>query len=164
MDTFAKILTVLAGLGLVAWGADSASKTRKIVGKSMLELSKMTPDDIREEMVNKAVQNAVDREVKKSADKIRLRAESALTEKVNAQVDEAYNSVRDKVQDRTDEALKRVDTAKVTEDILRMADKRISQRVEIKVDDLVDEFKDKIANEFKDRVTDALFYGRRYRW
>lgn len=161
METFGKILMALGALGLCAWGASSADKTRQMVGKSMLELSKMTPDDIREEMVEKAVQVAVNKEVAKTADHLRKRADTALTDRVNSLVDTAYDSVRDKVQDRTDEALKRIDLAKVTDDIRSAADRRIREAVTDKVDGLVDEFKDKISKEFRDRVTDTLFYGRR---
>ena len=152
-----KVLFGLGALGLMAWGAKSASEARKNTGLAMTKLAKLTPDDIRDEMIDRAVQNSVDKQVSKVRHDLQMRANETLDKRVNACVDLAYASVHGKVDARVDDAIQRIDMAKIERDIRAAGQEEIREIVRDKLDDLVDDFRD----ELKDEFIDGLFYGRR---
>ncbi len=123
------IVVGVVGAAYGIWQEKKRSDLSKKLDASLEELEKKTPVDIREDIVNKATMNAVDRvvsaavqqAVEKVSDQIRSDADSM----IRKDVDRVYADLKDGMQERVDEEIDAIDYDEMRSSVRRKAEQKV---------------------------------------
>lgn len=125
---------VLGGLGLLLYGAIKVAAICKKIDVSVSDLANKSSVEIEQTVVNKAVETAVDREVKKAVsgtaarvgDQVRGDLQKAIATEVKAQ----YNNISDKVTKQVAEEVGKIDEPKLREKVAAKAEQIVLDKLE----------------------------------
>ena len=123
------IVVGVVGAAYGIWQEKKRSDISKKLDVSLEELEKKTPVDIREDIVNKATMNAVDRvvsaavqqAVEKVSDQIRSDADSM----IRKDVDRVYADLKDGMQERVNEEIDAIDYDEMRSSVRRKAEQKV---------------------------------------
>lgn len=137
------ILFGLAGLGFAAWSAKKQDDLAKKLDLSIEELAKKTPVDISEEMVNKAVQTATDREVKASVHEAAKSVKVAANETLTAEIKKEVGAYKDTIKSQVTEELTRqvalIDEGTARAEVVKRAEEKVLQKFDGSLDNVLNE-------------------------
>lgn len=156
-DGFVGLLGVTVGLVAVGYAMGTHSKMAKIsenLDRSIEELAGNTPVDIPDSMIERAVEKAVAYEVKqavsKATDAVVADVKRDIHKQVSNAVESEYSSIKSVVlKEITDEAAK-IDANRVRADVETAAKRIALEKFDDKLDDIVDEFKEKVEGYVED--------------
>ena len=124
-------------LGLAIYGGIKLvqmSGIAKDLDMSIKELSKATPVDIQQAIVDQATERAVDREVHKTVQNISKRIESSatseITKEVKAEVKRQSDTISDKVTKKVAEEVTAIKQEELFDKIVEKAEDMVSDKVE----------------------------------
>lgn len=150
-DNIVGILGVTAGLVGIGYALGTHSKMTKIsekLDRSIDELANDVPVDIPKDMIERAVEKAVSYEVreaaKKAADSVSISMKNDIHTQVKNAVDAEYNSIKDSVLEELVTSASKIDATRVRSDIERSAKAKALEKFDDKLDDIVDDFKEKL--------------------
>ena len=137
------ILFGLAGLGFAAWQAKKQDDLAKKLDLSIEELAKKTPVDISEEMVNKAVQTATDREVKaavhEAAKSVKTEANKTLCAEVQKEVNAAKDTIKAEVGEVISKQVALIDEGTARAEVVKRAEEKVLQKFDGSLDNVLNE-------------------------
>ena len=137
------ILFGLAGLGFAAWQAKKQDDLAKKLDLSIEELAKKTPVDISEEMVNKAVQTATDREVKaavhEAAKSVKTEANKTLCAEVQKEVNAAKDTIKAEVGEVISKQVALIDEGTARAEVVKRAEDKVLQKFDGSLDNVLNE-------------------------
>lgn len=165
MNKFDNVVGVVgAAVGLIGVGYALAthSKMAKIsenLDRSIEELASSTPVDIPNDMIERAVEKAVAYEVKQAVSKTTDRVIADVKKDIHKQVSDAveseYSNIKDTVLEELTAEAAKIDVKRVRADVERAAKEHALNKFDDKLDDIVDDFKEK-CEEYLDDCKDNL--------
>lgn len=156
-DGFVGLLGVAIGLVGVGYAVGTHTKMAQIsdnLDRSIEDLASKTPIDIPDSLIEHAVEKAVAYEVKQAVSKVTDAAIAEVKRDIHKQVSDAvekeYSNIKTTVlKEITDEAAK-IDVNRVRSDVETAAKRIALEKFDDKLDDIVDEFKEKVEGYVED--------------
>lgn len=147
------ILFGIAGLVGVGYAIGTHTKLAKIserLDRGIDELSDSMEIDIPEELVNKAIDKAVQVEVRRAVEKAANDTVASMKKDIHAQVkstiDDEYDNLKDAVlKEITNEAAK-IDASRVRRSVEEAAEKAALEKFDDNLDDILEKFNDNLDN------------------
>lgn len=149
-----KFIVGIVALGTSAVVGGAAYVGRKVrdiakkVGMSISELANAEVKDIQREMVEQSVQHAADREVRKYAKDAANEALSGVKAEVRSQVkkavNEAFDDMKKSVEDEISTQIAAIDHAALRKDVTEQARKKILDKFDGNLDDILSDFSDNL--------------------
>lgn len=136
----------LGGLIFAGWQIKKQEDLAKKVDLSLEELEKKTPVDIKEEMVNKAIRNAVDREVKIAVNDtvktvkndIHKEVETEVRKEVNA----SFQTIKDQTAAKISDQVALIDEGALKAEVTKKAEEKILKKFDGSLDNVLNEARD----------------------
>lgn len=157
----------LAGFAFAAWQIKKQDDLAKKLDTSIDELSKKTPIEISDDLVNKAVQTATDREVKAAVHKATSGVENSATATIKAEAKKAVDAATEKIAEQAGEEIAKqvadIDKNKLQTVVTKRAEDKIVNDFDHKLDSILADTQtraDNAINEASSRVrkkTDDVF-------
>lgn len=156
-DGFVGLLGVTIGLVGIGYAVGTHTKMAQIsenLDRSIEDLASKTPIDIPDSMIERAVEKAIAYEVKqavgKATDTVIAEVKRDIHKQVGNAVEVEYSNIKTAVlKEITDEAAK-IDVNRVRADVERAAKAHALEKFDDKLDDIVDEFKEKVEGYVED--------------
>lgn len=147
------ILFGIAGLVGIGYAIGTHTKLAKIserLDRGIDELSDNMEIDIPEELVNKAIDKAVQVEVRRAVEKATRDTVATMKKDIHAQVkstiDDEYDNLKDAVlKEITNEAAK-IDASRVRRSVEEAAEKAALEKFDDNLDDILEKFNDNLDN------------------
>lgn len=146
----------IAGLVGVGYAIGTHTKLAKVserLDKSIDELADNTEIDIPEELINKAVEKAVQTESKKAVEKATNETITALKRDVHAEVqreiDKEYNHLKEAVLKEITSSASKIDVSRVRRDVEKAAKEAALEKFDDNLDDILEKFNDSLDNTTK---------------
>lgn len=143
---------VIGAVGIL-WGAYQTKKNNDVakkLGLTLTELEGKTHVDLKEDIVNTAMMNAVKRKANKivdyTADQIRGDLKKEIKTRVSEAVAESLDSVHDAVDEKVDEMIAKIDEEKFISEMKADAKKAMATKFNTSLDGIASEFKDQYKN------------------
>ena len=137
------ILFGLGGLAYAAWSAKKQDDLAKRLDLSIEELAKKTPVDVSEEMVEKAVQIATDREVKaavhEASKSVKTEANKTLCVEVKKEVDAAKDTIKSQVTEALTRQVALIDEGTARAEVVKRAEEKVLQKFDGSLDNVLNE-------------------------
>lgn len=169
------ILFAAAGLVGVGYAVCAHTKLAKIserLDKSIDNLAEDMEIDIPEELVNKAVERAVQdeasRAVRRATDETILALKRDIRSEVQKAVDKEYESIKSSVLKEVTDSAAKIDTARVRRDVEAAAKKAVLEKFDDNLDDILDKFNEnldntaKIYSSIRETLTQSSKSGKEY--
>lgn len=140
----------LVGIGYAIGTHTKLSKISERLDRGIDELSDNMEIDIPEELVNKAIDKAVQIEVKRAAEKASYDTVTAMKKDIHIQIksaiDNEYDNLKDSVlKEITNEAAK-IDASRVRRTVEEAAKKAALEKFDDNLDDILEKFNDNLDN------------------
>lgn len=155
-DNFVGLLGVSAGLVGLGYGLAMHTKMAKIGEKldcSIEDLANKTDIDIPDDMIERAVEKAVNREVRDAVKKASDAAVTAVKRDIHKQVADTveaeYSDIKDKVLEELINEAAKIDAKRVRADIEKAAKEIALEKFEANLDDILDKHNTELENVTK---------------
>ena len=150
------IIMGIGGLIFAGWQAKKQNELEEKIGIAMKDLENKTPVEIKEEMVNKAIRNAVDREVKIAVNDavkavkndIHKEVETEVRKEVNA----SFQTIKAETAEKISDQVASIDEGALKAEVTRKAEDKILKKFEHALDSMLDEERSRAR-----RRTDDVF-------
>lgn len=163
-DGFCNVVYILglAGIGVGLYASWRAEKACRMINRSVEEASKGIDVDVRDDLIQAAIDRAVERESERAVREASNKAISRIEEQMHAEV---AKSVRDAYQDTKKSVaseLKRqatnINIQELKNEVVEEAKEAISEKFDSKLDDILDDFNDRLGNVGKiyQSIADAM--------
>ena len=169
------VLFAAAGLLGVGYAICAHTKLAKIsdrLDKSIDDLASDTEIDIPEELVNKAVEKAVQdeaaRAVKRATDETILALKRDIHSEVQKAVDKEYDTIKDSVLREATASAAKIDAVRVRRDVESAAKKAVLEKFDDNLDDILEKFNEnldntaKIYSSIRETLTQTSKSGKEY--
>lgn len=145
--------TGLIGIGysLATWS--KMAKVSERLDHSIDDLATNMDIDIPQDMIDKALEQAVALEAKKAVERATRDAMDTLKRDIHTTVsnavEEEYKTIRDSVLDKTVQAAAKIDIARVTRDVERAAQEKALSTFQANLDGILNTFNENLNNTAK---------------
>lgn len=150
------ILIGVAGLIGVGYAIGTHTKLAKVserLDKGIEELADDMEFDIPEELINKAVEKAVQVEAKKAVERATNETVMAVKKDVRFEVEQAvdkeYERIKDTVLKELSTSASKIDVSRVRRDIEKAAKEAALEKFDDNLDDILEKFNDSLDNTTK---------------
>lgn len=143
------VYNVLAAIGVVGYIGYLHSKINKIsamIGVAVDDLSSNTEVTISQDILDLALQRAVDREVSYISSKISRDVNTEIRSQVKYSVDEASSDIKDSVSTEIAKQVKNIDVSGMEREVIRKAKDAVAEKFDRKLDGLLDDFNGNLEN------------------
>lgn len=134
------------GMGLIGWFGRKLSKLTKKVGMAVDDMAKTEAKDIQQELIERSVEKAAKQEVRKYAEQASNEALQSVKSEVKMQVrksvDEAFDDLKKSVEDEIADQVANIDHHALQKDIVDKAKKKILEKFDGSLDDVLKDFQD----------------------
>lgn len=155
-DNVVGMMGVAAGLVGVGYAISMRSKMAKISEKldiSIEDLAGKTPVDIPASVIERATEQAVAREVKQAVGKVTETVISEFKRDIHKQVSDAveteYSNIKDTVLNELKNEAAKIDVKRVQADAVREAKQMVLDKLDDRMDDILENFNDQLKNTSK---------------
>lgn len=152
LENMGAIGIVLGAVGIL-WGAYQTKKSNDVakkLGLTLTELEGKTNVDLKEDIVNTAMMNAVKRKANKivdfTADQVKSDLKKEIKTRVGEAVEESLDSIHDAVEDKINEMVASIDEEKFVNEMKADAKKAMAAKFNTSLDGIASEFKDQYKN------------------
>ena len=146
------VLFGLAATAYAAWQTRKMEKLAKKMNRAVDMIDSSTEVELSEELVNTAVQNAVDREarsaVTKSTDEAMRTVKEELNKEIHKAVYQYYDEIKPEIRSKIDEKIGDIDISEARREVIAKAKERVSEKFEQDLDGLLNKHNDNL-----DKVT-----------
>lgn len=166
MNGFGLVLGI-GGLIFAAWQAKRTDDMAKKLDLSIDDLAKKTPVEISDEMIEKAVRTATDREVKAAVHKATSGVENTATATLKAETKKAVEAATEKIAEQVGEEISKqvadIDKSKLQTVVTKRAEDKIVSDFNHELDGIISDARsraDNVVNDARSRVqkkTDDVF-------
>lgn len=157
----------MAGLLFAAWQAKKTDDVHSKLNLALNEIDTKTEVQVRDDIVNAAIQRAIDREVHKAvneaANKVRDDIHADVDKRVRNEVTANFDAIKNEVSEKISEQVANIDQYALQETVKKQAEKKILQKFDGSLDGILGDYKRQLANVTKvwDSVSDALAYRKK---
>jgi hypothetical protein len=155
-DNFVGMLGVTFGLIGIGYAFGTRSKMAKISNKldcSIEELANKTQIDIPNDMIERAVEKAVAREVRnaasKATDRVIVDIKRDIHKQVSDAVEEEYSNIKERVLDELVSEASKIDVRRVRADIEQAAKEKALEKFDDNLDDILEKHNSELENVTK---------------
>ena len=165
----------VAGLIGVGYAVGTHTKLSKIsdrLNSSIDDLADNMEIDIPEEIVNKAIENAVKIESKRAVEKATNETISALKKEIRSEVQAAvnkeYETIKDSVLKEIKDSAAKIDVSRVRRDVEAAAKEAALEKFDDNLDDILEKFNDsltstsKIYSSIREAITRSSDSGKEF--
>lgn len=151
-----------AVVGVAGYFGRKMHKLTKKIGMTVDDMAKAEEKDIQQELIERSVQKAADREVNKFAREAASEALSSVRGEVKAQVKkavtEAFDDMKTAVEGEITAQIATMDHKALQKDVTEQAKKKILEKFDGSLDDILSDFSDNLdrVKKIHDRLADAL--------
>ena len=170
-----RILFGISGLVGIGYAIGTHTKLAKVserLDRSIDEIANNMEFDIPEELVNKAVEKAVEAEAKRAVELATRESITALKREIHSQVsttvNNEYGNLKDSVlKEITSEAAK-IDVSRVRRDIEKAAEEAALEKFDDNLDDILEKFNNsldstsRIYSSIRDAITKSSDSGKEF--
>lgn len=153
LETVGKVCMVVSAIGGVVVAVISQmqlKKTAELVGTTVKDLSKLDAIEVKEELVNQAIDAAVEAKVDQITggvyDSVRATTMSKATQKVNSTVNALYSAIEDDVTKKVAAEVAKIDQEKLKKEVTAKAKEAIVAKFDGQLDDQLVEFNRNLEN------------------
>lgn len=137
------IIVGLAGLIFAGWQAKKTNDITKKLGAAMDEVEKKTPVDISNDIIDKAVQSAADREVRNAVYDTVKSVKNTINKEVETEVRKEVISSVNKISDATSEEISKqvamIDEGALRTKVIEKAEEKILKKFDGSLDNVLNE-------------------------
>ena len=154
----------LIGVGYAVGTHTKLSKISERLNNSIDDLADNMEIDIPEEMVNKAIENAVKIESKRAVEKATNETISALKKEIRSEVQTAVNKEYETIKD----SAAKIDVSRVRRDVEAAAKEAALEKFDDNLDDILEKFNDsltstsKIYSSIREAITRSSDSGKEF--
>lgn len=156
------IVLGIGGLAYAAWQQKKSDDLAKKLDISIADLEKKTKVEIQSDVVDKAMRNAVDREVKsivvETAKQVRYDIRNEVNEAVRAEVKENLEKIREEVSEEISDQVAAIDEYELKNTVTKKAEEKILKKFDNSLDGVLGDFRHQLGNVQKvwESVADSL--------
>lgn len=162
----------LIGVGYAVGTHTKLSKISERLDNSINDLADNMEIDIPEEIVNKAIENAVKIESKRAVEKATNETISALKKEIRSEVQTAvnkeYETMKDSVLKEIKDSAAKIDVSRVRRDVEAAAKEAALEKFDDNLDDILEKFNDsltstsKIYSSIREAITRSSDSGKEF--
>ena len=156
------IVLGIGGLAYAAWQQKKADDLAKKLDICIADLEKKGNVDVEKDIVEKAVRNAVDREVKAivadTAKQVRGDIHSEVNSAVRTAVKDSLDTIRDEVSETISNQVAAIDEYALKKEVTKKAEEKILKKFDGSLDGVLGDFRHQLGNVQRvwESVGDAL--------
>lgn len=150
-DGFVGLVGVAIGLLGIGYAYGTHSKMAQIsknLDRSIEDLASKTPVNISDDMIERAVEKAVNYEVKqavgKTTDKIIVDVKRDIHKQVSDAVEEEYSNIKDRVLEELTAEAAKIDVKRVRADVEKAAKEAALEKFDSSLNDILDNFNNQL--------------------
>lgn len=153
------IVAGIAGLGYALYRDNKANKMAEKIGLSVTEVENRTQIDVDQAIVDKAIQNAVERKVSAATNEaiegIRSDIQEEISSKVRRSVDDAYQRLSEDVTEKISQQVAAIDEYALRDKVIQKAQAIVVKKAETGVNGVLNDFNSYLGDvkKFYDGVT-----------
>ena len=140
------IILGIGGLIFAGWQAKRTEDMAKKLGVALTDLEKSTPVEIKDDIVEKAIQNATDREVKSAVNDAVRSVKSDVHKTVESEVKKEVNAALSMIKSETAEAISKqvalIDEGALQNEVTRRAEEKLLKKFDSSLDGVLNEARD----------------------
>lgn len=146
----AEVLCVLGSVAIALFSRKQVKETAELIECSVKDLSEMDTIKVKEEIVDQAIADAVERKVDqitgKVYDNVRAETQRKATAKVNSTVEALYSEIEKDVTKKIASEVAKIDQEKLKKEITAQAKEIIVEKFDGQLDDQLVEFNKNLEN------------------
>ena len=153
LETVGKVLSVVSAVGGVVVAIISQrqlNETAELVGTTVKELSDLQEMDVKEEIVNRAIEKSVDKQVEKITSRVYDRVYNETLRKATKWVEDnvqaLYSSISESVTKKIATEVAKIDQEKLKKEVTAQAKEIIIEKFDGQLDDQLVEFNKNLEN------------------
>lgn len=140
------IIMGIGGLIFAGWQAKKQNELEEKIGIAMKDLENKTPVEIKDEMVNKAIRNAVDREVKIAVNDtvktVKNDIHKEVETEVRKEVTASFQTIKAETAEKISNQVALIDEGALKAEVTRKAEDKILKKFDGSLDNVLNEARD----------------------
>lgn len=146
----AEVICVVGSVAIALISRKQVKETADLIDKSVKDLKDLDAIDVKEAVVNKAIEAAVEKRVQEITGRVYAEVKAETTRKANAWVDDTikgmYDTIADDVVKQIAREIAKIDQTKLKKDVTAEAKKIIVEKFDGQLDDQLMEFNKNLEN------------------
>ena len=140
------IIMGIGGLIFAGWQAKKQNELEEKIGIAMKDLENKTPVEIKDEMINKAIRNAVDREVKNAVNdtvkSVKADIHKEVETEVRKEVNASFQTIKAETAEKISNQVALIDEGALKAEVTRKAEDKILKKFDSSLDGVLNEARD----------------------
>lgn len=152
----------LISLGFAVYQTNKLSKTCDKLGMAIDDVEKKANIDVQEEIVNTAIEHAVQRKVDRTANEainaIKADIHNSINTKVRKEIDAQYEKISEEVTERITEDVASISKTKLSDQVLPRVEKKLVEEGEVVISRVESDMRAKLnkSMDFIGATTDVI--------
>ena len=140
------IVMGIGGLLFAGWQAKKQNELEEKIGIAMKDLENKTPVEIKEEMVSKAIRNAVDREVRNAVNdtvkSVKADIHKEVETEVRKEVNASFQTIKAETAEKISNQVALIDEGALKAEVTKKAEDKILKKFDGSLDNVLNEARD----------------------
>jgi len=143
---FLGVLSAVGGVSYLGYLHNRINKIEDMITVAVNDISETVEVSISDEMLETAMQRAVDREVKYIANGVKNEVSAELRSGVKKSVHSSANDIKASVKTEIERQVKNIDISDMEREIVSQAKEAVADKFDRKLDDLLEEYNENLQN------------------
>lgn len=143
---FLGLLAIAGGAGYIGYTQSRINKIDDMITVAVNDISETVEVSISDEMLETAMQRAVDREVKYIANGVKNEVSAELRSGVKKSVHSSANDIKSSVKTEIERQVKNIDLSDMEREIVSQAKEAVADKFDRKLDNLLEEYNENLQN------------------
>lgn len=139
-------LTAIGAAGYIGYLHSKINKISALIEVAVDDLSSNTEVTISQDILDLALQKAVDREVSYISAKISRDVDKEIRSQIKYSVEEASSDIKDSVSTELAKQVKNIDISGMEREVIRKAKDAVAEKFDRKLDGILDDFNGNLEN------------------
>lgn len=143
---FLGVLSAVGGVGYLGYLHNRINKIEDMITVAVNDISETVEVSISDEMLETAMQRAVDREVKYIANGVKNEVSAELRSGVKKSVHSSSVDIKSSVKTEIERQVKNIDISDMEREIVSQAKEAVADKFDRKLDNLLEEYNENLQN------------------
>jgi len=143
---FLGVLSAVGGVSYLGYLHNRINKIEDMITVAVNDISETVEVSISDEMLETAMQRAVDREVKYIANGVKNEVSAELRSGVKKSVHSSANDIKASVKTEIERQVKNIDISDMEREIVSQAKEAVADKFDRKLDNLLEEYNENLQN------------------
>jgi len=143
---FLGVLSAVGGVSYLGYLHNRINKIEDMITVAVNDISETVEVSISDEMLETAMQRAVDREVRFIAKGIKLEVDREIRSEVKKSVCSSANDIKASVKTEIERQVKNIDISDMEREIVSQAKEAVADKFDRKLDNLLEEYNENLQN------------------